>query len=172
MKKILRRTVLMALTLGVLVGMMPRTADAEYYLYSRKGATDLTLGLGMLVRSPVRFDLQVAGEYFLQNNVSLGLSFDSYLRGPNAFSFRPFARYHFDISQLPKFVPYVGVGLGGGVDTHSNGFMDILVPNFGFKYALTRNFQLGSDFGLHIFTDFDSSRVDFHILFLTIGYRF
>ena len=172
MKKNLYRTVLIILALGSLLGLMPRTADADYYLYSRKGAVDLSLGMGMLVRSPVKFDLQVSGEYFWLNNFSLGFSIDSYLRGPNAFSFRPFGRYHFDISQLPKFVPYVGVGLGGGIDTNSNGFMDILVPNFGFKYAVTRNFQLGSDFGLHIFTDFDSSRVDFHILFLTIGYRF
>jgi len=172
MKKILCNGLILFVLATSLACLSPRRADAKYYLYSREGSIDLTLGTGLLVRSPVKFDMQLAGEWFMHNNVSFGLSMDFYIRNATAFSFRPFGRYHFDISSLPKLVPYIGAGIGAGIDTNGSGFMDIMVPNFGFKYALTRRIHLGSDFGLHLFTDFDSSRVDFHILFVVLSFRF
>lgn len=150
----------------------PLHAKKNYYLYSRQGRFDIGAGGGMTLNSPVRFDLQLSGEYFYTNNLGFGVAFDALIRSPHVFIFKPFARYHFDINRYPKFVPYIGGGLGAGADSNGNGVMDILLPNFGFKYALARRIHVGSDLGLHIFTDFDSSRVDFHILFATINFRF
>jgi len=137
-----------------------------------QGKFDLGVGTGLMLRSPVRFDLQLLGEYFYTNNFSFGFAFDALLRSPHTFIFKPFARYHFDISRYPKFVPYLGGGIGAGMDTNSNGVMDIAVPNFGFKYAITSRVQIGSDLGLHLLTDFGDSRLDFHILFATLAFRF
>jgi hypothetical protein len=114
----------------------------------------------------------VFGEYFYTNNISFGAAFDTWIRSPHVFLFRPFARYHFDISRYPKFVPYVGGGIGGGADSNGNGVLDVAVPNFGFKYALTNKFHIGSDLALHILTDFGDTNVDFHILFITASFRF
>ncbi len=168
-----RHKILFAIALVVLVvGVSPRVSDARAGLYSRRGQFDLGVGAGLMVRSPVRFDLQFLGEYFYTNNFALGFALDILLRSPHTFLLKPFARYHFDIHRYPKFVPYVGGGLGGGIDTNSNGVVDIMVPNFGFKYAITNQIHVGSDFGLHILTDFDNSRIDFHILFATLAFRF
>jgi hypothetical protein len=141
-------------------------------MYSRAGQIDASLGAGMYVRSPVRFDIQVAGEYFWHNNVSIGVAIDTLIRDEALFIFRPFARYHFDIDSLPNLVPFIGGGIGAGIDTNSNGVMDILLPNVGFKYAVSETIRLGTEMGLHILTDFDNSRVDFQILFAVISFRF
>ena len=172
MRDKLQKALFFLLIAGSLSLWAPQPAAAQSYLYSRQGAIDLNLGLGMLVRGP-RFDMQISGEWYWRNNISWGLSFDTYIgSGGTAFSFRPFGRYHFDISSMPKLVPYIGAGVGGGITTGGAGFMDVVVPNFGFKYALSPRVHLGSDMGLHIITNFTSSRVDFHIQFITISYRF
>lgn len=150
----------------------PHQAVADEYLYSRQGKVDVGLGAGMTFNSPVRFALELYGEYFYTNNIAFGAALDTLIRSPHIFIFRPFARYHFDISRYPKLVPYVGGGLGAGADTNGNGIMDIMLPNFGFKYAIANRIYLGSDLGLHILTDFDDTRLDFQVLFVVLSYRF
>lgn len=152
-------------------GLLP-SAQAEYTLYSRRGAVDMGVGMGITTNPPVQFDLQVSGEYYWSNNVSFGLDVDLFFRGATLFVFQPFGRYHFDISEMPKLVPYVGGGLGMGVNTNGNGVMDVMIPNFGYKYELTPRVNVGSDFGLHWLTNFDNSRLDFHILFAVLNFRF
>lgn len=170
--RMIQKILLGVALVGALTWLAPETAQARYYLYTRQGSIDLGMGAGITANPPVKFDVQFAGEYFWRNNISFGAAFDVLIRSPHLFLITPFARYHFDIADLPKLVPYVGGGVGAGANTNGNGVMNVLVPNFGFKYSLTRHIKLGTDLGFHILTNFDNTQVDFHVLFAVVTFRF
>src|SRR5262249_11629084 len=137
------------------------SSGAEARGTGREGNYQLGGGLGLAFHDPIRFEVELDGEYFFWQHVGLGLNLDLLIHDVTMFLFEPFARYHFDISAAPKWVPYVGGGLGVAVDTDGNGFMDVMVPDFGFQYELTDRLFLGTDMSLHILTDFNNSIADF-----------
>lgn len=140
---------------------------------SRQGAFDLGIGAGVAFHSPIRFDLQLNGEYFFWDHVSIGMDLDFLLRGPTTFIFQPFALYHFDIPSAPRWVPYAGGGLGLGVNTNGNGFMDLMIPKFGIRYEIMEeHLFLGTDMSFHVITNFDDATWDFRWLIATLNYRF
>jgi hypothetical protein len=155
----------------IAISLFGSQAEARPSLYSRAGAIEAAMGLGFTFNTPIKFDLKFDGEYFWHNNISLGVDLDILIRSSTTFIVRPFGRYHFDIARYPRFVPYVGGGLGAGGNTAGGGIMDIMIPNFGFKYALTKNWYVGPDMGFHILTNFDNTTPDFHLLGI-ISYRF
>lgn len=151
---------------------MPLFARAEYSLYSRQGSIEAGLGAGLTVNPPIRFDLELSGEYYWRDWLSFGLDIDFLIRGPTTFSFIPYALYYFDIDPWPRFAPYVGGGIGGGVNTNGNGFLDVMVPAFGFKWELIAGrLFIGPDLEFHIQTNFDNTEPDFHIV-VGAHYRF
>lgn len=140
---------------------------------SREGKIQAGAGFGLGVHPLVRFDLQLNGEYFLYEDISIGMNVDFLFRGGTAFGFTPFARYHFDIASLPELVPYVGGGLGAFITTNGNGTMDIMIPDFGFKYELiSERLFIGPDLSFHVVTNFDNTSWDFRFLFAVASYRF
>jgi hypothetical protein len=140
---------------------------------SREGKFQLGGGAGLALNPPVRFDLNIGGEYFFWENIGIGLNIDIFFRGPTAFVFIPFARYHFDIRSAPEWVPYVGGGVGGGVNTDGAGALDVMIPNFGVQYeVLDDKLFLGTDMSVHVVTNFDNTDWDFRWLFITAHYRF
>ena len=140
---------------------------------SREGKIQAGAGFGLALHSPIRFDLQLNGEYFLYEDISVGLNVDLLFRGSTNFGFTPFARYHFDIASLPELVPYVGGGLGVFVNTNGNGAMDIMIPDFGFKYELIADrLFIGPDLSFHVVTNFSNTTWDFRFLFAVASYRF
>jgi len=161
---------LVGLSLVSVLGLS-RPALADFYLYSREKKIDVNLGAGFTFNTPVHFAIEASGEYYWTNNISFGLAIDGWIRDPHAFLFRPFARYHVDLNRYPKWVPYVGAGFGFGVSS-GDGFMDIVLPNVGLKYAITDNIYVGSDLSLHILTDFDATDVDVQFLIATVTFRF
>ncbi len=147
--------------------------SATAFAANRDGKIQAGGGVGVALNPPIRFDLNLNGEYFLTQKISLGLNFDVLLRGPTTFVFVPFARYHFDLDFAPGWVPYAGGGIGGGVDTNGAGFLDVMVPEFGFKYELLDNkLFVGSDLSFHILTNFDNTTWDFRFLIATASFRF
>lgn len=149
--------------------LLPTVARAE----GRQGKIQAGLGVGVALNPPVRFDIQLNGEYFLWEHISLGLNFDTLLRGPATFLFVPFARYHFDLDFAPGWVPYVGAGVGGGINTNGAGVLDIMVPDLGFKYEVLENrLFVGPDLSLHVLTNFDNTTWDFRFLFAVASFRF
>lgn len=140
---------------------------------SREGKFQLGGGAGLALNPPIRFDLNIGGEYFFWENIGIGLNIDIFFRGTTAFTFIPFARYHFDISSAPEWVPYVGGGVGVGINTDGDGALDLMIPNFGVQYeVLDDKLFLGTDMSVHIVTDFDNTDWDFRWLFITAHYRF
>ena len=73
-----------ALIVGSVIGFA-EPAQAQYDLYSRQGKFDIGIGAGINVRSPIHFDLQLAGEYFFTNNFAFGAAFDALIRSPACF---------------------------------------------------------------------------------------
>lgn len=101
--------------------------------------------------NPVRFDLDLAGQYFLNDIHSLGLDIDILAgTGPTTYNFIVFGRHHFELAQHQKFMPYVGAGLGVRADTRGRGWFDLMLPQAGFLYELTPHFYFGPDASLHI----------------------
>jgi hypothetical protein len=140
---------------------------------AREGKFQAGAGAGLAFNDPIRFDLQLESEYFFWENVGVGLNLDFLLNGSTTFVFIPYARYHFDISSAPEWVPYVGGGIGGAVNTNGNGALDIMVPNFGVQYEVVdEHLFLGTDLSLHLLTNFDNSDWDFRWLFITANWRF
>ena len=149
------------------------TLSSVAFAGKREGRIQAGGGVGLGARPPVRFDLNFNGEYFLTQTLSLGLNLDMLLRGPNNFVFMPFARYNFDLSFAPEWVPYVGGGIGVGIDTNGSGTLDIMIPEFGFKYELIEDkFFVGPDLSLHTLTNFDNTTWDFRFLIATVDFRF
>lgn len=139
----------------------------------RQGAFQTGLGMGVAVNPPVRFLINLNGEYFVTHNVSVGLGLDFHLADiPFTFDAIGFGRYNFDVARYPRLVPYVGAGIGGGAIS-DHGVMDIMLPDFGFKYeVIADRLFLGPDLSVHIVTDFSDTDWDFRILFLQAAYRF
>ena len=162
----------LVVALGILLASSASGAEEHNPIPSRKGNLDLSLGAGITYNTPARPLIEIEFDYFAWHHVSVGLAFDTYIRSESIFVLRPMLRYHFDVPSLPEFVPYIGGGIGGGVDTRGKLTADILVPNLGFKYKLTDTFYLGSDVGFHVLTNFSTYKVDFHFLFLVMHFVF
>lgn len=164
MKKILFAMLLLVAT---------SSTSSAGYAAGREGRIQAGLGAGLALHPPVRFDLQLNGEYFLYENISVGLNIDLLFRGPTTFIFEPFARYNFDLDFAPKWVPYAGAGIGGGVNTNGGGVLDIMIPDFGFKYELIDDrLFLGPDLSFHVLTNFSNTTWDFRFLFAVASWRF
>ncbi|MDO8461402.1 MAG: hypothetical protein Q7S98_00925 [Deltaproteobacteria bacterium] len=138
----------------------------------RQGKIEAALGAG-LGFNPVQFDIRAEGQYFITNNISAGISLDTLLKHLTLLNISGFGRYHIDLPDMPKLVPYVGMGLGGLIAPETGGSaMTIAVPDIGANYALTDHFFLGSEFFPVIVTDFSGTTWDFIFLFAKVTYRF
>lgn len=116
---------------------------------TRDGEFQAIVGGGLGLHTPVRFDLDMAGEYFWNDTYSLGLDFDIFVRGSTAFDVIPFARYHFDLKKWPRFSPYVGAGAGVLTNTAGGGWFDLMLPEAGFLYEFNPHFSFGPNVSLH-----------------------
>ncbi len=117
---------------------------------TRDGEIQVVVGNGAGLRSPVRYDLDGAVEYFLNDKISFGLDFDVFLRSPVSYDFLGFARYHFEIPRWPKYSPYVGGGVGALINTRGQGWFDLMLPELGFLYEFTPHFYLGPNMSVHL----------------------
>jgi len=162
-------SVLITLTVILSSTLMVRPANAS----SRQGHFQLGGGLGLAFHDPVRFDIQIGGDYFFWEDISIGMNIDFLVRNGTTFVFMPNARYHFNIDRAPRWVPYVGGGIGPSVTSNGNGALDIMVPDFGFNYELISDrLFLGTDMSVHIVTNFDNTTWDFRWLIAHLVYRF
>ena len=148
----------------------PKTSSAKSS--SKWGTISAGPGLGYTV-NPAHFDFVVGGEYFYESNISLGMDFHFIpYTGGMGFDLMPQGRYYVPVPGLPNFDAFVGAGVGAIVDTSGGADLDIMVPSFGFDYALSDNLTIGSDFGLHILTDFNQTNPLFHLILARIKYKF
>ena len=117
---------------------------------TRDGEIQAGIGVGAGFNPPVRFDLNLNGEYFLNDTYSLGAHFNIFVRGSTAYNFVGFGRYHFELSDFEKFAPYVGAGLGALINTAGNGWFDLMLPELGFLYELTPHLYVGPNASFHL----------------------
>ena len=157
------------LFLGLLLLTVSLSAQAKL---SRKGTFETSLGGGLALKPPTRFDLQAGAQYYLMDELSVGVDTDILFRGRTAYDFTGIARYHVDINEIPELVPYFGTGAGASVNSNGNGLMDIVLPDFGLDYELADNLLVGFDASAHLLTNFDSNTWDFRILPVRLTYRF
>ncbi len=108
------------------------------------------VGVGAGFNPPVRFDIDLSGEYFLNDTYSIGADFDIFVRGRTAYNFLGFGRYHFELSDFEKFEPYVGAGVGGLVNSAGRGWFDLMLPELGFLYELSPHLLVGPNTSFHI----------------------
>ncbi len=149
------------------------TVSGTSWAASRQGEFQLGGGVGLGFNDPIHFDLQIAGDYFFWENVSIGMNIDFLIRNGVVFVFQPFGRYHFDIPQAPEWVPYVGGGVGVAVTDNGDAALDLMIPGFGFKYELIDdNLFLGTDMSFHVITDFNDTTWDFRWLIVHAVWRF
>lgn len=149
-------------------GFHKKQVDSE----GRQGKIEAALGAG-LAFNPVQFDIRAEGQYFVTNNISGGISLDTLLMKLTLLNISGFGRYHFDLPDMPKLVPYVGMGLGGLIAPGTGGTaMTISVPDIGANYALTDHLFIGPEFSPVIVTDFSATTWDFVFLFAKVTYRF
>ena len=142
---------------------------------SREGMIQASVGPGLGMHTPARFDFDVAGEYFFSDEISFGLDFDALIRGGSTLSFVPFARYHFDILNSPLFLPYVGAGAGFMVGTSGGAAFDLMAPDLGFEYELTPRLFVGPDASFHLLMGdrFLGSSTSWDLQIIArVGYRF
>ncbi|MDO8527603.1 MAG: hypothetical protein Q7T03_07950 [Deltaproteobacteria bacterium] len=121
-------------------GLRAQTRDKEIQFYT---------GAGAGLRTPVRFDFDMAGEYFLNDRWSIGLDLDVFVRGKTSFDAIPFGRYHFDLPKWPRFLPYIGGGMGALANS-SNVWLDVMLPEGGFLYELNPHLYIGPNVSFHI----------------------
>ncbi|OGQ46428.1 MAG: hypothetical protein A3H42_00110 [Deltaproteobacteria bacterium RIFCSPLOWO2_02_FULL_46_8] len=152
--------------LVILSAASAQTALAQ----TRDGTFQFTAGAGGGWNAPVRFDLDINGEYYWNDNISVGLDFDTFLGTINSFDFIPFARYHFDLKRWPRFSPYVGTGMGVLFNTNSQSWFDFMLPELGFFYELTPHFYIGPNASMHVLAG-STSTWDFQTVG-QISYRF
>lgn len=142
---------------------------------SREGTIQAAVGPGIAFNPPVRFDLDFGGEYFLNDEIAFGFNFDVFIRGGAAYGFLPFAHYHFDLLEFPRFAPYVGGGMGFWVGSNGNAAFDLMAPAVGFEYELTPRLFIGPDASFHLLMGDKmvggSTSWDLQIV-ARIGYRF
>lgn len=142
------------------------------YGADRQGKIQAGMGLGVAFHDPA-FDLRLESEYFVTHNISAGLDFDMVFHDSTLFGFDVVGRYHFDIPNLPRLVPYGGMGLGGVVNTNGNSAFDILVADLGARYEILANrLFIGPDVGIHVLTDFSDTTWEVNVLFVNALYRF
>lgn len=141
MKKVFHFFIGVLLALSLTFSLKAQTKD---------GAFQAGLGIGAGWNPPVRFDLDLFGEYFLNDRFSIGLDFDIFVRGATGFNVLPFGRYHFEIEQWREFSPYVGVGAGVLINTNKRGWFDFMLPELGFLYELTPHLLMGPNVSFHI----------------------
>lgn len=169
MKRIQKTVLFLVMAVALVLGSTAAHARNN----SRQGSFQLGGGAGLALNPPVRFELELDGEYFFWEHLGLGMNIDIFFRGPTAFLFQPFARYHFDIDSAPEWVPYVGGGIGVAVNTNGSGALDLMLPDFGVQYEVIENrLFLGTDMSVHVVTNFDNTDWDFRWLFITANYRF
>lgn len=146
--------------------MLAQTAEAQ----TKDGSFQVTAGAGAGWNAPVRFDLDIAGEYFWNDTLSLGLDFDTFLGSTTSFNLIPFVRYHFDLKKWPRFSPYVGMGMGGLFNTGGQKWFDLMLPELGFFYELTPRFYIGPNASMHVLAG-STSTWDFQTVG-QVSYRF
>ena len=117
---------------------------------TRDGEVLFYLGNGVAAREPVRYDVDVAAEYYFNDRFSLGLDFDAFLRSPFSYDVIGFARYHFEMSKWPRYSPYVGGGMGVLANTRGQGWFDLMLPELGFLYEFTPHFYIGPNVSTHL----------------------
>jgi len=139
---------------------------------SRQGHFNFSIGGGITYNIPVRAATQVSGEYYFWENISLGLSFTTWIHHKAFFIFRGFGRYHFDIASLPKFTPYIGLGVGGGFDNQRKRILDLMLPNLGYQYKFSPHFSIGSEVNFHLVKDTTPMRLELEALFVVLHLRF
>lgn len=125
-------------------------ASPQAYTQTRDKEIQVSLGVGAGLNPPARFDLDIAGEYFFNDTFSAGLDFDLFVRGGVAYNFLGFGRYHFELLDHPRFLPYIGGGLGVLVNSNGRGFFDLMAPELGFLFELTPHLYLGPNISFHI----------------------
>ncbi len=149
-----------------------KSVSHERYGSDRQGKFQTGLGLGMVFHEPT-FDLRLNSEYFVTHNISAGLNIDFLFHDDTVFSFDGVARYNFDIVQVPRLVPYVGMGLGAAVSAGGGGALDLQVADLGFRFeALPDHLFVGPDLGVHVVTDFEDTTWQISFMFLNVNYRF
>lgn len=117
---------------------------------TRDGVIQAGVGVGAGLNPPVRFDVDISGEYFLNDTFSVGADFDIFVRGRASYNFLGFGRYHFELLQAPRLLPYIGGGVGGLVNTAGRGWFDLMLPEVGFLFELTPHLFVGPNSSFHI----------------------
>lgn len=150
------------------------------FAQGQKGSVGVGAGGGIYI-TPFKGDIQVHGDYFVTDRVSLGMNFEVIVPGAN-FSVVPFARYHFNLKSLPRFSPYVGMGVGFasfsqedsfGLGSERTSLLDIMAVDLGFKYqVIPDRLFLGSDVSFHIVTDFNDHGRELRFLPVIATIRF
>lgn len=133
-------------TLLMLLLLLPVAAMGQ----TKNGQWQVSAGPGMTWNPPVQFDLDISGEYYLEDAYSIGGDFDIFIRGTASFGGLGFGRYHFQLLQYPKFDSYVGAGAGALIDTQQHGWFDLMLPELGFFYELTPRLYVGPNVGFHV----------------------
>ena len=139
---------------------------------SREGILQTGVGVGFAAHDPAQFDLNFNGHYFYTDEISIGMNFDILMRSKSAvYSFLPLARYHVDLVKNPRFVPYVGGGLGMQIASGGNAWFDLMIPDLGFDYEFTPHLFVGPDVSFHLLAGNGNTTWDLHLLG-QIAYRF
>ena len=126
------------------------TLPVSLHAQTKNGQWQIAAGPGMTWNPPVQFNLDMNGEYFLNDTFSVGGNFDIFIRGAARFGAIGFSRYHFRLLQFPKFDSYVGGGGGAVIDTQQNGWFDLMLPELGFLYELTPQLFVGPNVSFHV----------------------
>lgn len=116
---------------------------------TRDRSFQAALGVGAAWNPPVRFDLDLNGEYFLDDTFSAGVDFDIFVRGVTSYDLLAFGRYNFQLLRYRKFSPYVGLGVGALFNSNGQGWFDLMAPELGFLWELTPHLYLGPNVGFH-----------------------
>lgn len=141
-----KRTVFLLFLVCGLLSMVHGPAFAQ----TKDGVIQAGVGVGAGFNPPVRFDVDLSGEYFWNDTFSLGVDFDIFVRGNTGFNVLGFGRYHFELSQFQNFSPYVGGGAGVLANTAGRGWFDLMLPELGFLYELTPHLFVGPNTSFHL----------------------
>lgn len=124
---------------------------------TRDGVIQAGVGVGAGLNPPMRFDLDISGEYFWDDTFSFGVDFDIFVRGRTSYNLIGFGRYHFQLLQAPRLLPYVGGGLGSLINTAGNGWFDLMLPELGFLFELTPHLFVGPNTSFHFLAGSNTS---------------
>lgn len=138
---------------------------------TRDRSFQVATGIGAGWNPPVRFDLDLAGEYFINDRFSAGLDVDIFVRGATSYNFLGFGRYNFYLQKFPRFAPYIGGGVGVLANSNGRGWFDIMAPEAGFLWELTPHLYLGPNVSIHLLAGPSSTTWDLQTVG-QIAYRF